>query len=169
MEQRVRRGDIFLADLDPVRGSEQAGRRPVLVLQNNTGNSFGPTVIVAAITTHARQLPTHVELTGVVNLAPGSFVLMEQVRTIDKKRLVEYLDTVHAGLMIRVDVALFASMGLGRYVRPPMELCLCESCKRDHMSAGFRVYRMDPHQKVRDTCTFCSRRSGYDYVMITAK
>ena len=90
MDTNVKRGDIFYADLSPVVGSEQGGTRPVLIVQNDTGNKHSPTVIAAAITsqTGKAKLPTHIALTGrEVGLSKDSIVLLEQIRTIDKRRL----------------------------------------------------------------------------------
>ena len=89
----IRRGTLFYADLDPVVGSEQGGTRPVLVLQNNVGNSFSPTVVTAAITSRRDKtnLPTHVSLENVPGLAPTSLLLLEQIRTVDRRRLRGYI------------------------------------------------------------------------------
>ena len=86
---KVKRGDIFYADLSPVVGSEQGGVRPVLVVQNDIGNKYSPTVIIAAITSQMNKvkLPTHVEVSAEFGLPKNSVVLLEQIRTIDKKRL----------------------------------------------------------------------------------
>ncbi len=111
----VKRGDIFYADLSPVVGSEQGGVRPVLIVQNNTGNKFSPTVIAAAITsqTGKAKLPTHIELTAnQYGLPKDSVVLLEQIRTLDKKRLREYMGCLDLGLMHRVDSAIVVSFGL---------------------------------------------------------
>lgn len=111
----VKRGDIYYADLNPVVGSEQGGVRPVLILQNNVGNRHSPTVIVAAITsrTGKPRLPTHVPLGGVVSgLYKDSLVLMEQVRTIDRTRLREYLGRLPLPDMEAADNALEVSIGL---------------------------------------------------------
>lgn len=88
---KVKRGDIFYADLSPVVGSEQGGVRPVLVVQNDIGNKYSPTVIIAAITSQMNKvkLPTHVEVSAEFGLPKNSVVLLEQIRTIDKKRLRE--------------------------------------------------------------------------------
>lgn len=115
---KVSRGDIFYADLSPVRGSEQGGIRPVLILQNDIGNKHSPTTIVAAITSkiNKAKLPTHVELTAQeANLERDSVILLEQIRTIDKERLRDRL--AHLGLehMERVDEALKISLGLVRF------------------------------------------------------
>jgi len=111
----VRRGDIFYADLRPVVGSEQGGVRPVLVIQNDIGNRFSPTVIVAAITSQINKakLPTHVELpAGAYGLERDSVILLEQIRTIDKQRLLERVAHLDQGVMRRVDVAIGISLGL---------------------------------------------------------
>ena len=111
----VKRGDIFYADLSPVIGSEQGGVRPVLIVQNNVGNKHSPTVIVAAITSQINKakLPTHIELDSrVYGLAKDSVILLEQVRTIDRRRLKEKIGRLDDGLMMKVDVALLISLGL---------------------------------------------------------
>lgn len=112
---KVKRGDVFYAELDPVIGSEQGGVRPVLIIQNDVGNQHSPTTIVAAITGQLSKakLPTHVDLAGRENgLAKNSVVLVEQVRTIDKTRLKEYICTLDKQVMENVDQALLISMGL---------------------------------------------------------
>ncbi|MGL5972195.1 MAG: type II toxin-antitoxin system PemK/MazF family toxin [Oscillospiraceae bacterium] len=111
----IQRGDIFYADLSPVVGSEQGGVRPVLIVQNDVGNKYSPTVIAAAITSQIdkSKLPTHINLQGDnCGLAKNSVVLLEQVRTIDKKRLKEKMGKVEHNYMDRVDKALFVSFGL---------------------------------------------------------
>jgi len=111
----VKRGDIYFADLSPVVGSEQGGMRPVLIVQNDTGNRHSPTVIAAAITsqTGKARLPTHIELTArSFGLSRDSVVLLEQIRTIDKQRLRERMGKLDAVQMQRVDDALAVSFGL---------------------------------------------------------
>ena len=111
----IKRGDVYIADLSPVRGSEQGGQRPVLIIQNNIGNKYSPTVIVAAITAKIAKakLPTHVEVgASQVGLLKDSVVLMEQVRTIDKTRLIQKLGQLEDDVMIKVDRALMISLGL---------------------------------------------------------
>ncbi|MBR5381886.1 MAG: type II toxin-antitoxin system PemK/MazF family toxin [Oscillospiraceae bacterium] len=115
MSETVKRGDIYYADLSPVVGSEQGGMRPVLIVQNDVGNRFSPTVIAAAITsqTGKARLPTHIELTGGgFGLKRNSVVLLEQVRTIDKRRLKERMGQLDDKAMSRVDLALAVSFGL---------------------------------------------------------
>lgn len=112
----IRRGDIYYADLSPIIGSEQGGRRPVLIVQNETGNHFSPTVIVASITSQAKkkQLPTHVTLplNQECGLTRNSKVLLEQVRTLDKSRLGKYVGRVSEEKMKDVNTALSVSFGL---------------------------------------------------------
>ena len=111
----VKRGDIYYADLSPVVGSEQGGMRPVLIVQNDTGNRHSPTVIAAAITsqTGKAKLPTHIELSGhSVGLNRDSVILLEQIRTIDKSRLRERMGRLDEGTMSAVDNALAVSFGL---------------------------------------------------------
>src|SRR5690554_2438618 len=111
----VKRGDIFYADLSPVVGSEQGGVRPVLVVQNDIGNKYSPTIIIAAITSQINKarLPTHIEITAPeYGLPKDSVVLLEQIRTIDKKRLREKIGRFSDEMMREVDEALRISIGL---------------------------------------------------------
>ena len=111
----VKRGEIYYADLSPVVGSEQGGIRPVLIIQNDVGNRFSPTVIAAAITSQKdkTRLPTHIQLSSQdCGLARDSVVLLEQVRTIDKRRLKERMGRVEEPYMDQVDHALSISFGL---------------------------------------------------------
>lgn len=111
----IKRGALFLADLSPVVGSEQGGQRPVLIVQNDIGNLYSPTVIVVAITAQITKskLPTHIELSGVENgLLKDSVILTEQIRTIDKKRLIQHLGHLNDHYMKAVDDALAISLGL---------------------------------------------------------
>lgn len=111
----IKRGDIYYADLSPVIGSEQGGIRPVLVIQNDIGNKYSPTIIVTAITSQINKakLPTHIEIGGVdYGLAKDSVILLEQLRTIDKKRLREKIGHLDDDLMEKVNEALSISLGL---------------------------------------------------------
>ena len=111
----VKRGEIYYADLSPVVGSEQGGMRPVLIVQNDTGNRHSPTVIAAAITsqTGKARLPTHINIAGgSVGLTKDSVILLEQIRTIDKKRLREHMGRLDEKQMMEVDDAIAVSFGL---------------------------------------------------------
>jgi mRNA interferase MazF len=111
----VKRGDIYYADLSPVIGSEQGGIRPVVIVQNNIGNKYSPTVIAAAVTSQINKakLPTHIEI-GKENfgLAKDSVILLEQIRTIDKRRLKEKIGRLDFELMQKIDEVLMISFGL---------------------------------------------------------
>ena len=111
----IKRGEIYYADLSPVVGSEQGGVRPVLIVQNDVGNRYSPTVIAAAITSQREKakLPTHIEIEAeATGLSRNSIVLLEQIRTIDKRRLRERMGEVDPGVMNRINTALTISFGL---------------------------------------------------------
>ena len=112
----VKRGDIYYADLSPVVGSEQGGLRPVLIIQNDVGNRYSPTVIAAAITSRMgkTRLPTHIDIyADKAGLAKDSVILLEQIRTLDKRRLKEKMGHLDDAAMQRVDSAIIISVGLG--------------------------------------------------------
>ena len=114
----VKRGDIYYADLSPVCGSEQGGISPVLVIQNDIGNKYSPTVIAAAITSQINKakMPTHIALAAKdYGLNKDSVILLEQIRTIDKRRLREKIGRIDDGLMASVNNALSISFGLGGF------------------------------------------------------
>ena len=111
----IKRGEIYYANLSPVVGSEQGGVRPVMIVQNNVGNRYSPTVIVAAITSkiNKAKLPTHIELSArVYGLERDSVVLLEQIRTLDKARLLERIGMVGDNVLRQIDAALSISLGL---------------------------------------------------------
>ncbi len=136
----VRRGDIFYADLSPVIGSEQGGLRPVLIIQNDVGNKYSPTVIAAAITSRMgkTKLPTHIDINieddPEQGLAKDSVVLLEQVRTLDKRRLREKVGRLSENLMPAVDKALLVSLGLA-----PRHLLLGEEQGRAVAASTFTL------------------------------
>ena len=130
MEDRnVRRGDIYHADLDPVFGSEQGGYRPVLVIQNNIGNKYSPTVIVAAITSKEKmKLPTHIAVPEMEGLEKDSVVLLEQLRTLDKRRLENYVCTLDRTEMEKINKAIRRSTGIPKIIEKPLVVSLCRVC-----------------------------------------
>lgn len=112
---KVKRGDIYYADLRPVIGSEQGGIRPILIIQNDIGNRHSPTVICAAITSkmNKAKLPTHIELSSLsYNIEKDSVILLEQLRTIDKKRLKDYVCTLDLDIMSKINQALCISLSI---------------------------------------------------------
>ena len=118
IKMNIKRGDIYYADLSPVIGSEQGGLRPVLIVQNDVGNKYSPTVIAAAITSRLgkTRLPTHIDVVGTdAGLAKDSVILLEQIRTIDKKRLKEKMGHLDDQTMSDVNSAIGVSFGLTGY------------------------------------------------------
>ena len=113
MVEDIKRGELYYADLSPVVGSEQGGVRPVLVVQNNIGNKYSPTVIVAAITSQINKakIPTHIELGTTFGLSRDSVLLLEQIRTLDKTRLKEKIGVLSDDYMVKVNSALLISLG----------------------------------------------------------
>lgn len=114
-EQKIKRGDIYIADLEKVKGSEQGGIRPVVIIQNNIGNRFSPTVIVAPVTSKVEKKhkqPTHVYFDKVADLDKSSVIMMEQLRTIDKSRLSDYMGHIDKENMNEINKALAISIGL---------------------------------------------------------
>ncbi len=114
MVEQIKRGEIYYADLSPVVGSEQGGVRPVLIIQNDIGNKYSPTVIVSAITSQLgkAKLPTHIELPAEeYNLPKNSVALLEQIRTLDKRRLREKVTTLSEDKMRAVNKAILISLG----------------------------------------------------------
>ncbi len=112
--ENVKRGEIYYADLSPVIGSEQGGVRPVLIIQNDIGNKYSPTVIACAVTSQLTKakLPTHIEVSqGSFGLPRDSVILLEQIRTLDKRRLKEKVGEVDGGTMQRIDRAILISLG----------------------------------------------------------
>lgn len=125
MNSQIRRGDIYYADLSPVVGSEQGGLRPVLIIQNDVGNKYSPTVIAAAITSRMSKtrLPTHIDIYAErAGLARDSVILLEQIRTLDKRRLRERMGHLDEEMMDRVNNAIAVSFGLGLGMPAPAEV-----------------------------------------------
>ena len=116
----IKRGELYYADLSPVVGSEQGGVRPILVVQNDTGNKYSPTIIAAAITSQLNKakLPTHIELSAnEFGLMKNSVILLEQIRTLDKKRLKERIGELPHSTMQKVNTALLISLGFSENVK----------------------------------------------------
>jgi len=112
----IKRGELYFADLSPVVGSEQGGIRPILIVQNDTGNKYSPTIIAAAVTSklNKAKLPTHIELSASeFGLSKDSVILLEQIRTLDKRRLKEKIGSLSDSQMQKVNVALLISLGFG--------------------------------------------------------
>lgn len=165
-KKEVQRGEIYHVDLNPVLGSEQGGYRPVLIIQNNRGNRHSPTVIIAAITSQPKaKLPTHVLIRGIEGLEKESFVLLEQIRTLDKLRLEDYIGKLDREQMMKVDKALRSSTGIKKLDKPIL-MCLCPVCAKPfYNSKEHFIIRADQRQQIKEVCMFCNSRKGYDYLI----
>ncbi len=167
MARTYLRGDMYYADLGEGIGSEQKGYRPVLIIQNNTGNKHSPTVIVAAISSKVgvkAKLPTHFYTDAVCGLQAPSIVLLEQLRTIDKRRLEQYIGRLGDQHIRGINHALAISIGLITPAPSKLTLCLCSACADKFRSTGaFSLRRTDLQQGEKDTCTYCGHRLGYDF------
>jgi mRNA interferase MazF len=183
--EQVMRGQMYLADLNPVVGSEQGGIRPILVVQNNIGNRHSPTIIVVPITTQVKKtnMPTHVRIPPSFGLPHDSMAMMEQIKTIDKSRLGEYLGYLEDDVMDSIGKALGISVGLGNRMshnRPirqaaheqekdapeELELTLCGPCLQQFVSSPEHIVKRVDFMQEKETCVYCNVRSGYDYRII---
>ena len=170
MNKTYHRGDIYYADLGRGIGSEQEGYRPVLILQNNTGNKYSPTVIVAAISSKVdakAKLPTHYLLKAENGLELPSLVLLEQLRTIDKKRLGAYIGRLEEKHIRKINHALAVSVGLIEEVPENLIMCLCPACANNFDGTGsYYLRRVHPERVEKDICTYCGQRPGFDYEVV---
>ena len=165
MYKNIKRGDVYIADLESIVGSEQGGVRPVLVVQNDLGNKSGSTVIVAAMTTSSKKsnLPTHVVFDNVKKLERETTVLLEQIRTIDKNRLKSYIVTLNEANMRKIDAALLISMGLNDIVHMPFQMFLCTECAlRLSYSREYVTRRVDGDTR-KERCMHCTQREGFNF------
>ena len=173
MNKTYLRGDMYYADLGRGIGSEQEGYRPVLILQNNTGNKYSPTVIVAAISRKVdakAKLPTHYLLKAENGLELPSLVLMEQLRTIDKRRLETYIGHLEEQHIRRLNRALAVSVGLIEETPKNLIMCLCPACANNFYGTGsYYLRRVHPGRVEKDICTYCGQRPGFDYEVVKKK
>ena len=170
MRRTYLRGELYYADLSPIIGSEQDGYRPVLIIQNDMGNKHSPTVIVASVTSKSNikaKLPTHCYIDREGGLKLPSVVLLEQIRTVDKRRLQGDIGRLDLWYMQGIDHALAVSVGLKPMTKNnSIELCLCPVCAGFfYDSEDYLIHRKDTLQAIKDTCDYCNVRSGYDFVI----
>ena len=168
MNQTYKRGDVFFADLGQGIGSEQMGYRPVVIIQNDTGNKHSPTVVVAAVTSKvdakAKQ-PTHCFIGAEYGLELPSVILLEQIRTLDKQRLEKYVGRLSKKHLNDLNHALAISVGLIP-AQENLVLCLCKPCADNFRLDGkYDLIRVMENQ-VRDTCTYCNYRMGFEYELV---
>ena len=161
MNQTYLRGDMYYADLGQGIGSEQEGYRPVVIIQNNVGNKHSPTVIIASVTskTDAKpKLPTHYYINAEDGLELPSIVLLEQLRTVDKRRLGDFIGHLSDKHIRGINHALAVSIGLIESIPKKLILCLCSACADNFYGSGaYSLRRIDPQQTEKDTCTYCNQ------------
>ena len=169
--REIHRGDLYYYDFGNCTGSVQSGERPVLVVQADDYNHNAPTIIVAAVTSvmKKRYLPSHIELGENFGLKKQSMVLLEQVQTVNKSELKEYIGTVDDEQIIRqINITLKKTFGLW-YYKPEKQgniRCLCPKCLKGYIqSPDYIVRRLDPFAKVKEKCDKCEGY-GWDYVVI---
>ena len=164
MKHTYLRGDIFYADLGEGVGSEQSGYRPVVIIQNNTGNRYSPTVIVAAITSRRinKTQTTHYNIEEGCGLEMPSTILLEQLRTLDKQRLDRFVGRLPKYHVEGLNNALAVSVGLIQPATENLILCLCKSCADNFRNVGYKLIRIEGDTK-HELCTYCNHRMGFDY------
>ena len=166
---RIRRGEIYYAQLNPVIGSEQGDTRPVLIIQNDRGNLYSPTVIVTPLTGKAKKnrQPTHVLIPRSCGLNADSFALMEQIRTLDRSRFGHYIGRIGTQKQAEVNKALSISVGLEPEdatlpENNVWELCLCPRCLSDFQNSGY-VLKKQSGQTYMEECDFCRFGRGWNF------
>ena len=161
---KMKRGDIYYANLNPTIGSEQGDTRPVIIVQNDIGNGFSPTLIVTPLTSNLRKnpLPTHVMIPSSCGLERDSLALMEQIRTIDRSRISDYIGHVNGEIQSAIDKALAICIGLEKR-RPTkgemLVLSLCYRCESDFRNSGYLLVKKG-WQEVKTECDFCKAAKG---------
>ena len=170
-EKKIRRGDLYYVNFGYNIGSVQNSIRPGVVIQNNKGNASSPTVIVAAITSEIKKtnLPVHAYIGKRFGLEELSMALLEQVKTIDKQALGDYIGHVSPECMRSIDRAAAYSIGLRKICtkatsKPDLQLCLCPVCAQQFITSPVHVIRRaDPLQMEKDDCDYCRVRRGFDF------
>jgi mRNA interferase MazF len=168
----IKRGDIYYADLGQTVGSEQGFSRPVLVVQNNVGNRYSPTIIIAPLTGNIRKtnMPTHVFIPRVGGLRHDSLALVEQLRAVDRMRLDGYVGCISEESQMEIDTALAVAIGIEERRSPKGELfilTLCSRCEGDFIESGLVVVRKG-WQKIKEDCDFCNARKGITFGVFSA-
>ena len=167
MKNTYLRGELYYADLGTGIGSEQNGYRPVVIIQNDVGNRHSPTTIVATISTQIKtkaNLPTHYYLKPGSGLVQPSMVMLEQIRTVDKTRLVQYIGKLSDGEIKGLNHALAVSIGLIPTTPGKLTLCLCSTCAENFYGSGaYYLRRVNPIKVEKEPCTYCNQRAGFDY------
>ena len=169
MSRTYHRGDMYFTDFGIGLGSEQMGYRPAVIIQNNTGNIYSSTVIVAAITSKKLQrasLPTHYLLGAESGLEAPSIILLEQIRTVSKERLDKYIGKLSQRHLQGLNHALEISVGLITPGQKNLVMCLCKICAENLRAANKYNLRRTGRNSRKETCTYCNHRAGFDYELI---
>jgi len=166
-EKKISRGDIYFANLNPVVGSEQGDYRPALVVQNNTGNTYSPTIVIVPITRNLNKkpLPTHVIIPQSCGFDVDCLALAEQIRTVDRSRLGNYIGRIGGDVQAQVDTALSVCVWLEERRSPKGEmmlLTLCDRCENDFLDSGYILFKKG-WQDVREECDFCKIGRGLTF------
>ena len=173
MAKTYYRGELYYADLGKGMGSEQEGYRPVVIIQNNMGNKYSPTVIVAPVTTNheARaKFPTHCYIGSESGLDTSSVILLEQLRTIDKKRLGHFVGRLNRKYLQQLNHALAVSVHLSEQNTNRISICLCSTCAKKFSDMGtFSMQQRNHNQRLKAVCAACKRNPGIDYEMTQRK
>ena len=165
--KQIKRGDMYYANLNPTIGSEQGDMRPVLVVQNNAGNAYSPTIVVVPTTRNLnkKSLPTHVVLPKSSGLEYDSLALVEQIRTIDRSRITAYIGHISVKVQTEIDTALLVCVGIEKQRSSKgdvMTLTLCYRCEGDFRDSGYILVKKG-WQKVKEDCDFCKVRQGLTF------
>jgi len=171
--KRIKRGDIHFADLSPAVGSEQNYNRPVIVVQNDVGNKYSPTIVVVPLTCslNKRPLPTHVFIPKNDDLGYNSIALTEQIRTIDRSRIFGYIGRITTEQQSEIDSALAICVGIDEtFSKRPniLSLCLCSRCERNFIEGGY-ILSKKGWQDEKKTCDFCGMRLGLIFGLFCEK
>jgi len=165
--KQVKRGDMFYANLNPIIGSEQGDLRPVLVVQNNSGNIHSPTTVVVPITRNLNktELPTHVVIPRSSGLNGDSLALVEQIRTIDRSRLISYIGRIGGDVQAKIDAALLVCVGIEKRRAAKGEmltLTLCSRCERGFRDSGYVLLKKG-WQENKEDCDYCKVKQGLTF------
>ena len=169
----IKRGDIYYADLNPVTGSEQGGVRPCLVVQNDLGNTYSPTIVIVPITCKLSKnpLPTHVTIPRSYGLETDSLALTEQIRTVDRSRISGYIGHIGGKTQLEIDKALAVCLGFENKRAAKGELlilCLCPRCENSFRNSGYIVVGKGGPEAKKSDCDFCSVGRGLIFGVFNA-
>ena len=170
MSRTYLRGDMYYADLGRGVGSEQEGYRPVVIIQNNLGNKHSPTVIIAAISSRVGvkpKLPTHYYINAEDGLELPSIILLEQIRTVDKRRLTKYIGRLRQEHISGMNHALAVSIDLIEPVPSKLTLCLCSACADAFRGTGaFALRKIASEHTKKESCAYCKQGTGEHYNLL---